>query len=254
MKLKGKVSVITGAGSGIGKASAELFAAEGSMVLVCDIDAEAGKAAVQGIKNAGGEAAFLKADVARSDDAKRMIDTAVDEYGRLDILFNNAGVAGDALDDTTEEKFRKVIDVNLTGPFLACMYAIPQMREQGGGAIINTGSIGGLQAMGRSPAYTASKGGLIMLTRALARSLAGDNIRANCICPGAVDTGLTDAFMGHPSTEEERRKRQAIRLGRIPMGRAASPEEIASVALFLASDDSAYITGAAVRADGGILA
>jgi len=254
MKLKGKVSIITGAGSGIGKASAELFAAEGSMVVVCDINAEAGEEVAQKIKDSGGEAAFLKVDVASGDDAKRMIDTTVDSYGRLDILFNNAGVAGETLDDTTEEKFRKVIDINLTGPFLACMYAIPQMRRQGGGTFINTGSIGGLQAMGRSPAYTASKGGLVMLTRALARNLAKDNIRANCICPGAVDTGLTDAFMGSPATEEERRKRQATRLSRIPMGRAAKPEEIASVALFLASDEAAYITGAALRADGGILA
>jgi len=254
MKLKGKVSIITGAGSGIGKASAELFAAEGSMVVVCDINAEAGEEVAQKIKDSGGEAAFLKVDVASGDDAKRMIDTTVDSYGRLDILFNNAGVAGETLDDTTEEKFRKVIDINLTGPFLACMYATPQMRRQGGGTFINTGSIGGLQAMGRSPAYTASKGGLVMLTRALARNLAKDNIRANCICPGAVDTGLTDAFMGSPATEEERRKRQATRLSRIPMGRAAKPEEIASVALFLASDEAAYITGAALRADGGILA
>ena len=134
------------------------------------------------------------------------------------------------------------------------MYAIPQMRRQGGGVVINTGSIGGLQAMGRSPAYTASKGGLVMLTRALARNLDKDNIRAICICPGAVDTGLTDAFLNFPDTEEERTKRKQTVISTTPMGRLGTPEDIAYAALFLASDESSYVNGITLVVDGGMIA
>lgn len=183
-----------------------------------------------------------------------MIQTAVNSYSRLDILFNNAGVPGESWDETTEEGWRRGLDVNLTGPFLACKYAVPVMRKQGGGNILNTSSIGGLKSQGRSPAYSAAKGGLVMFTRVLATALAKENIRVNCICPGSVDTGLTEAFMGFPKTEEERQQKRAIRLARIPIGRVASPEEIASVALFLVSDESSYITGVALPIDGGILA
>jgi 3-oxoacyl-[acyl-carrier protein] reductase len=183
-----------------------------------------------------------------------MVQMAVNSYGRLDILFNNAGVAGESWDETTEEGWRRALDVNLTGPFLACKYAVPVMRKQGSGNILSTSSIGGLKSQGRSPAYGAAKGGLVMFTRVLSTVLAKDNIRVNCICPGSVDTGLTEAFMGYPKTEEERRKKQAMRLARIPMGRVASSEEIASVALFLVSDESSYITGVTLPVDGGILA
>lgn len=254
MKLQGKVAVITGAGSGVGEASAKLFAKEGAKVVVVDIKTETGKEVVKQIKENGGEATFLRADVSLAADAENMIQTAVKSYGRLDILFNNAGLPGEKFEETTEEKWRRVLDVNLTGPFLACMYAVPVMKKQGGGNIISTASIAAMKAGGRSPAYNASKGGLLMLTKGLAFTLAKFNIRVNCICPGSVDTNLTDAFMDYPKTDEERRKRQATRVAKIPMGRAASPEEIASVALFLASDDSSYITGVALPVDGGKIA
>ncbi len=254
MRLKGKVAIITGAGSGMGEASAKLFAREGAKVVVVDIKSESGGKVVRQIKEAGGEASFLRADVSLAVDAERMVQTAVNSYGRLDILFNNAGIAGESWDETTEEGWRRGLDVNLTAPFLACKYAVPVMRKQGSGNILSTSSIGGLKSQGRSPAYSAAKGGLVMFTRVLSTVLAKDNIRVNCICPGSVDTGLTEAFMGYPKTAEERQKKQAIRLARIPIGRVASSEEIASVALFLVSDESSYITGVALPVDGGILA
>jgi meso-butanediol dehydrogenase/(S,S)-butanediol dehydrogenase/diacetyl reductase len=163
-----------------------------------------------------------------------------------------------------EEKWRRAIDVMLTGPFLACKHAIPLMREQGGGVILNTASIGGLAASGgrtsaynmekMSPGYTAAKGGLIMLTRFLARVLAKDNIRVNCICPGSVETGISASRWDPGKTDKERLAAQAVRVSHIPMGRVASPEEIASVALFLASDEASYITGVVLPIDGGVLA
>jgi len=254
VRLKGKVAVITGAGSGIGRATAKLFAQEGAKVVVADINSKTGEEMVQQIKEAKGEATFVRVDVSCAADLQRMIQTAINSYGKLDILFNNAAVPGESLDETTEEKWHKVIDTNLTGPFLACMYAIQEMRRQGGGNIINTGSTGALRAAGRSPSYTASKGGLVMLSRALARALAKDNIRVNCVCPGRVNTGLTDAFLGYPRSEEERRARLATVLASIPLGRQGKPEEIASVVLFLASDESSFVTGSVLVADGGVIA
>ncbi|MFC1930558.1 SDR family NAD(P)-dependent oxidoreductase [Chloroflexota bacterium] len=252
MKLKGKVAIITGAGSGMGEASAELFAREGVKVVVCDIDAKTGEEVVQKIKKSGGEATFLEVNVARSDDAKRMIEIAINRYGRLDILFNNAGIAGEPLEKTTEEKWRTLMDVNLNGPFLACMYAIPVMRKQGGGNILNMSSIAGIQSTGRSLGYSTSKAGLIMLTRILAKQLAKDNIRVNCLCPGPIDTPLTEALLGFPKTEEERSEKRAARLSRIPLGRVGHPEDVAKAALFLVSDDASFITGVALLVDGGV--
>jgi NAD(P)-dependent dehydrogenase (short-subunit alcohol dehydrogenase family) len=252
VRLEGKVAIITGAGSGMGRASARLFAREGAKVLVCDIDAPSGQETVRQIAETGGTASFLQVDVARTADNQRMVETVVGLYGRLDILFCNAGVPGETLAQTTEESWRRTLDVNLTGPFLACTFAVPQMRKQGGGNIIFTASHGGLVASGRSPGYTATKGGLIMLGRALAKMLAKDKIRVNSLCPGAVETGLTDAFMNYPATEEERRGRRAEAATRIPLGRLAQPEEVAAVALFLASDESSYVDGVALLIDGGM--
>lgn len=254
MKLKDKTAIITGAGSGIGEASAKLFAREGARVVATDINPEAGQQVVQQIKKEGGEATFLQVDVSLATDAERMIQTAISFYGRLDILFNNAGVPGETLEETTEEKWRRVIDVNLTGPFLACQYAAPIMKKQGSGNIINTASTGGLKATGRSPAYTASKGGLVLLTKALAKSLGKDGIRVNCICPGLVETGLTDAFLYYPITEAEKREKRDVRIANTPISRLCTSEDIASAALFLASDESSFINGIALVVDGGTLA
>jgi len=254
MRLKDKVAIITGAASGIGKATAELFVREGAKVVIADIDSSAGAKIAQQIKQGGGEATFVQVDVGSSADIKKMVHTAISTYGKIDILFNNAGVAGESLAETTEEKWRRVIDINLTGPFLACMHVIPLMKKQGGGIIINTGSTGGIKASGRSASYTASKGGIVMLSKALAKILAKDNIRVNCICPGPTDTALTEAFMNYPKTEEERQKALANRLSKIPMGRAGKPEETATAVLFLASDESSYVNGIALLVDGGVLA
>ncbi|MFC1967299.1 SDR family NAD(P)-dependent oxidoreductase [Chloroflexota bacterium] len=249
MKLKGKAAIITGGASGIGEATARLFAKEGAKVLVADMDETKGRKVAEEIKKNGGEASFIKVNVALADDNQRMIDTAVKTYGKLDILFNNAGVAGETLEETTEEKWKKVIDVNLTGPFLACMSAIPQMKKQGGGCIVMTGSTGGLRASGRSPAYSASKGGLILLARALAKVLAKDNIRVNAVCPSVTESGLTDAFLGFPENDEQRQAK--IKAFGGPMGRLAKPEEVASAVLFLASDDASFVDGATLVVDGG---
>ncbi|MFC1885845.1 SDR family NAD(P)-dependent oxidoreductase [Thermodesulfobacteriota bacterium] len=253
MKLQGKVSIITGAADGMGKGTALLFAAEGAKVVVCDINATGGRAVVQEIKNAGGEATFLEVDVAKSTDAKRMIDTAVDNYGRLDILFNNAGVPGETWEDTTEERWQRVMDVNVTAIFLACKYAVPLMQKQGGGNILSTASVGGLKYVGRSPSYAVSKASVIMLTKALAKDFAKDQIRVNCICPGAIQTGLTDAFARFPKTEEEKKAAQERRLRSIPLGCVGQPKNIADAALFLVSDEAAFITGHALVVDGGAL-
>ncbi|MBN1849388.1 MAG: glucose 1-dehydrogenase [Deltaproteobacteria bacterium] len=253
-KLQDKVAIITGAGSGIGAASAYLFAREGAKVVVADLNQDTGREVMRKITEAGGTAVFIQTDVSISNDVERMIQTAVDSFGRVDILFNNAGILGSPLENLTETQWRKELDIMLTGPFLGCHYAIPIMKKQGGGNIINTGSVASFIAGGSSPGYTAAKGGLLMLTKYLGKALAKDQIRVNCICPGAVDTGITVALWGQPSTDEEKKAIEQIRFSRIPMGRAGSTEEVAAVALFLASDESSYITGAAIPVDGGMLA
>ena len=252
MKLKDKVALITGGSSGIGKATAELFAKEGAKIMVADINPEGGQETVKKIKAAGGEATFVKVDVTDSADVKHMVDETIKAYGKLDILFNNAGVPGESNKGFNEEDWRNVIDTNLTGPFLGCLHAVPEIRKQGGGNIINTGSTGGVRASGRNAAYTASKGGIILLTKALAKMLVKDNIRVNCVCPGLTDTPLADSFLGGPKTEEEMFIIRETRLG--PMKRLATPEEVASAVLFLASDDSGFVDGASLMVDGGTTA
>ena len=252
--LDGKVALITGAGSGIGAAMAKLFAHEGAKIGVADIDADNGRMVADEIQSSGGESIFIHADVAKSVDIKAMIDQTLQTFGRIDILCNNAGILGQPLEGLTEERWRMEIDIMLTGPFIASQYVIPIMRKQGGGNIINTGSIGSLIAGGSSPAYTAAKGGLLMLTKFLGKSLAKEKIRVNCICPGPVDTGFTAQLWGSPETEEAQQAINQKRFARVPMGRAAQPEEVAAAALFLASENAAFITGIALPVDGGILA
>jgi NAD(P)-dependent dehydrogenase (short-subunit alcohol dehydrogenase family) len=196
MRLENKVAVITGAGSGIGRASAQLFAREGARIIVADINAASGQETVAEIAKPGGKATFVQVDVAGAADNERMIDLALLAYGKLDILFCNAGVAGDTLADTTEENWRRTLDINLTGPYLACTCAIPHMRRQGRGSIIFTSSIGGVIASGRSPAYAATKGRLITSGKALAKMRAKENIRVNSLCPGATETEMNRSDQG----------------------------------------------------------
>jgi NAD(P)-dependent dehydrogenase (short-subunit alcohol dehydrogenase family) len=241
-KLAGKVTVVTGGASGIGRASALLLADEGARVIVADIDEAGGRDTVRAIRERGGEAVFVRTDVTVAADVERMIAAAVETYGRLDVLFNNAGIAHRApVDECTEEDWDRVIAINLKGVFLGSKYAVPVMVRQGGGSIINTASGAGLVGTVRSPAYCASKGGVVLLTKQMALDFAQDNIRVNAICPGAVDTPLMDLILREISDDLDEAKR--IYEGRLARGRMLAPEEVAHAVLYLASDESGFMTG-----------
>lgn len=251
MRLKEKVALITGAGSGIGRETALLFAREGASVVVADVNDAAGRQTVAEIGGARGRAHFVHADVSRSADARRMVETAEETYGRLNVLFNNAGIFppedGSVL-DTEEETWDLVLRVNLKGVFLGCKFAIPALLRAGGGSIINTASFVALMGAATPQiAYTASKGGVLSLTREIAVEFARQGIRANALCPGPVDTPLLAELLSDPA----RRQRRMVH---IPPGRLARPEEVAQAALFLASDESSYVNGATFTVDGGITA
>jgi len=251
MRLEGKVAVITGAAGGMGKVAAELFASEGARVVVADVLDEQGDATAAGIRGAGGEAVYTHADVSNAGDAERMIATAVDTYGSLDVLYNNAGIMHDddtSAVDTPEEIWDRTIAINLKGVFLGCRYGIPAMLATGGGSIVNVASFVALMgAANPQIAYTASKGGVLSMTREIAVQYARRGIRANAICPGPIETPLTSQILDTP----EKRNR---RLVHIPIGRFGRAEEVVQAALFLASDESSLMTGAAMVVDGGITA
>ncbi len=250
MKLQDKVSLITGAASGMGRASALLFAREGSKVVVVDVDEVGGQKTVDLIHKIGGDALFVKANVAVDAEVQNMVARTVEKYGRLDVLFNNAGVEqGVELVEMSEEEWDRVVDIDLKGVFLGCKHGIREMLKTGGGSVINTASISGLMAQNFLPAYNAAKAGVINLTRNIALEYAPYHIRANCICPGAIDTPMfRRAFDEKPDMAPLRRYFRGI----IPAGRFGEPEDIAKAALFLASDDSSYITGHALVVDGGL--
>lgn len=250
LKLAGKVAVITGAGSGMGRASAVLFAKEGAKVVVADIVKEGGENTVKEIVGAGGSAVFTQADVSKAADVERMVQTAIDNYGRIDILYNNAGIPHDMknIEDISEELWDHVFGVNVKGIFLGAKYAVPWMKKQGGGVIINTASISGVRARPGLAAYTASKGAAIMLTKALAIELAPSKIRVNCINPVAADTPMLPSFFAKGISEEEARARF---LATIPLGRFATAEDVAYAALYLASDEANMVTGIELNVDGG---
>ena len=252
MKLTEKVAIITGACSGIGRATALLFAREGAKIVVADLVAATGEETVAEIKANGGEAILVQVDVSKAEQVERMVQKAVEIFGRLDILFNNAGLTLPAMvTETTEEVWQKSIEVNLKGVMLGCKYAIPEMQKTGGGSIINTASMLGLVASPRQAPYCAAKGGVVLLTKQVAIDYARDNIRVNCICPSEVDTPMHRQFIA-TSPDPEATKRRLLE--RIPLNRVAQPEEIATAALFLASDDSSYVTGIALPVDGGLTA
>jgi NAD(P)-dependent dehydrogenase (short-subunit alcohol dehydrogenase family) len=251
MRLKDKVALITGAGSGIGKESARLFAAEGASVLVADVLETPGLGVVEEIRSAGGSAAFFQADVSRSDRCEAMVGEAERLFGALHILFNNAGIMmgddGNA-EQTDDEVWDKTMNVNLKGVFYGCKYGIPALRRAGGGSVINTASfVARMGAATPQIAYTASKGGVLAMTRELAVIHAIENIRVNALCPGPLRTEL---LMNYLDTEEKKQRR----LVHVPMGRFGEAHEMAKAALFLASDDSSYLTGSDFLVDGGITA
>jgi len=246
MRLKDKVALITGAGSGIGKASAQLFAREGAKVVCVDLKRETAQATANEI-----DGVAFAADVSKAADAEGMVRFAEERFGRLDIAFNNAGVFhpdDDSVTNTSEEIWDFVIDVNLKGVFLGCKFEIPAMLRAGGGSIINTASFVALVgAAAPQIAYTASKGGVLSMTREIAVEFARKNIRANALCPGPVETPLLAELLSDPA----RRQR---RLVHIPPGRFARADEMANAALFLASDESSFVNGATFTVDGGITA
>jgi len=250
-QLEGKVAIVTGATYGIGKAIADLFALEGAKMILAARDESKGKAALEDVRKKT-DALFVKTDVSKSSEVKKMVDEAVDKFGRIDILVNNAAVAplGTIL-DSTEETWDYTIDVNLKGVFLCCKYAIPHMLRNRGGSIINIGSINSFMAMENEAVYDASKGGVLMLTRAIALDFAKSNIRANCICPGAIETPL---LMTQLKMAPDPEKVTKDLIAKHPVGRMGKPEEIAKAALFLATDSSSFITGTTLAVDGGILA
>jgi NAD(P)-dependent dehydrogenase (short-subunit alcohol dehydrogenase family) len=251
MRLANKTALITGGGSGIGKASCLLFAREGAKVVAVDLKLDTAEATVEEIVAAGGEATAFAADVSKAKDAEAMVAFAEETYGALHIVFNNAGVfhpKDESVTNTDEAIWDMVIDVNLKGVFLGCKYAVPALQRAGGGSIINTASF--VAVMGAAVpqiAYTASKGGVLAMTREIAVEFARQNIRANSLCPGPVETPLLAELLADPA----RRNR---RLVHIPPGRFARPEEMANAALFLASDESSYVNGTTFLVDGGITA
>jgi NAD(P)-dependent dehydrogenase (short-subunit alcohol dehydrogenase family) len=251
-RLAGKVALITGAGGGQGRAAAMLFAKEGAKVVVTDVKAEGGEETVQLVNAAGGQAVFRVTDVSQADQVAAAVRLAVDTYGALHIMYNNAAVLHrkDALvTNLDEDIWDLVIDVNLKGVYLGCKYAVPEIVKAGGGSIVNVSSLAGLIGIGNVHAYTASKGGVISLTRAIAMGYASQKVRCNVICPGGVDTPM----MAHVFHNPNPKFREMSEKGH-PLGRLGTPEDIAQMALYLASDESSWVTGSVFTIDGGYAA
>jgi len=250
MRLKDKVTIITGGGGGMGRVAAQLFAGQGARVVVAEYSETAGAETVDLVRAAGGAATFVRADVSNEADAKAMVDHAMATYGRLDCLYNNAGVMPEAdhsVIDTNVDTWDAVMAVNVRGVFLGCKYAIPAMIEGGGGSIINIASFAALLGCSvPQDAYTASKGAVLSLTRSLAVQFGPRGIRTNAICPGPVETPLLMDWL----LKDEAAKQ--LRLARNPSGRFGRPEEIVQMAVYLASDESRWTNGASLVVDGGI--
>ncbi len=251
MRLKNKVTLITGAGSGIGRETALLFASEGASVVVVDVNDAAGHETVRMVADAGGKVAYVHADVSKAGECEAMIAFAEQTFGRLNVLFNNAGISHAADDDainTSEDVWDLTFNINVKGVFLGCKYGIPALRRAGGGSIINTASfVALLGAATPQLAYTASKGAVLSMTRELAVIHAREGIRVNALCPGPLRTEL---LMKYLNTDAKKQRR----LVHIPMGRFGEAAEIAKAVLFLASDESSFTTGATFLVDGGITA
>jgi hypothetical protein len=264
MRLKDKVSIVTGASSWIGLTIATLFAMEGSKVMICCLPQDDGERAVEVIKKKGGEASCVKGDVSSPSDAQKIVNETVKKYGKLNILMNNTGIAPYyKIEDTSEQLWDRTIDTNLKGMFMMAKFAIPEIKKQGGGAIINTASIAGLVGYQSCVAYDASKGGVLAITRALAVDLgrAGTKIRVNAICPGEViwsdwgdefNSATMVKFMEDLPPKEHEKTLEAMKRCH-PIGRIGKPEDIAYVALYLASDEASFVNGTYLVVDGGYI-
>jgi NAD(P)-dependent dehydrogenase (short-subunit alcohol dehydrogenase family) len=252
MKLEQRVAVITGAGSGIGQAMARLFAREGAHILAADVNESAAQETARMITEGGGTCRTFAVDVSRPEQVRAMIDAAMAAFGRIDILCNNAGI-GSTTDvvECEPEEWDRVLTVNVKSVYLGCKYAIPHMLEQGGGVIVNTASVAGMVGLPKRASYSASKGAVIALTRQVAVEYVEQGIRVNCLCPGTVDSPWVGRLLqqaGDPVAA-----RQAL-VARQPLGRLGTPDEIAAAALYLVSDDAAFITGTGLVIDGGLTA
>jgi NAD(P)-dependent dehydrogenase (short-subunit alcohol dehydrogenase family) len=248
-RIQGKVAVITGAASGMGRATAIRFAKEGASIVLTDLNSQGGETAVAECAAAGGRAVFQRTDVTSETDIKAAVARAVKEFGRIDIMFNNAGIAGAVgpIEKVESEAWDRTIATLLRAVYLGMKYSIPEMRKVGGGSIISTASVAGLRGVGYLAAYSAAKAAVVNLTQAVAIEVGHDKIRVNCICPGGVNTPLI--HRGRPGAEENAENRMAKMQ---PIPRAGKPDDIANMALFLASDESNWISGTAMVVDGGV--
>jgi NAD(P)-dependent dehydrogenase (short-subunit alcohol dehydrogenase family) len=250
-RLDGKVALITGAGSGMGMVAAELFAGEGASVVLSDVADDAGESVAARIREAGGNATYVHADVSREDDARSMVKNAVQRFGGLHVLYNNAGVmlADDGSVHSTDEAiWDRTLSINVKGVAFGCKFGVPAIIDSGGGSVINVASfVAWMGAATSQTAYTASKGAVLAMTREIAVEYARQRVRCNALCPGPIDTPLLAELLSEPA----RRQRRFVH---IPMGRLGQADELAKAALFLASDDSSYMTGASLIVDGGITA
>lgn len=249
-RLDGKIALVTGGGSGIGQATALIFAREGAKVVVADVLVEGGEATVSQIKKGGGDAVFVKTDVSQDAEVEALVQKAVATYGRLDCAFNNAGIAGAAARtaDYTQKQWDRVIGINLTGVWLCMKYEIAQMVKQGGGAIVNTASVAGLVGFRHGPAYVAAKHGVVGLTKTAALEYAKANIRVNAVCPGVINTPMFEKGLQiDPRIADTMAARE-------PIGRLGKPEEIAEAVVWLCSEAASFVTGLPMAVDGGWVA
>lgn len=251
-RLAGKVALVTGGGTGIGKAIAMAFAREGARVAIAGRRPDKLEEAVREVESRGGEAMAVTCDVSKGKDAEKAVQETAKRFGKLSVLVNNAGVLKVAtVEGTSEEEWDQLMEINLKGPFLMCKAALPEFRKAGGGAIVNVGSVLGLIGMKDRAAYCASKGGVTLLTKVVALDHAHENVRANCICPSIVETDLVQGLF---AASAEGRALRDLRIASIPLGRMGRPVDVAEMAVFLASDESSWLTGAAIPLDGGLSA
>ncbi len=249
MRLEGKVAIITGAAAGIGRASAVLFAQEGAQIAAVDLDGEGNKALASEIVRTGGRAVAIAGDVSQAGDVRRMVGQTREHFGKVDILFNNAGIVPHGkIHETTEEEWDRTLAINVKSMYLLCHEVVPIFLEQGGGAILNTASATALRSVADRVAYSTSKGAVIALTRSMALDYVKNNIRVNCLCPGTIDTPSLGRRLSAFADPAEARKQF---IARQPMGRLGTAEEVAQAALYLVSDEAAFVTGTVLSVDGG---